>query len=121
MSKLFHTSLITAYCDLADEEALGTLSPDDKDFFSALLNRVNDISRRLEDLHDNLDILDGPSLEEFYELRNTTIEINDMQAKHMSSEDRERIIGNLSSREEQLPYSGKLWLDSLRDAQEKVR
>ena len=121
MSKIFSRALMIAYMDMEDDMLNQRLSPEDEQIWSNIGIRLNDIARHINDLGQNFNSLNRNQLAELKELEETQKEFDEIKAERMTAEKRQTIIDNLSTREEKLPLSGKIWLETLRKFQEPAK
>ena len=111
---------MTALVDMEQDALTGNLSPEDNDIYLSIVEREAKITERFETLYAGVQALDGPHIQELYALKETLEELNNMRAESLSSEERDNLVENLSAKEDDLPFSARMWLDSLRGAQRKI-
>ena len=121
MSKIFNSDLMSAYIDMAKDPA--NLSHEDEQIFLSIHKKKDRIQNRFIELFENFNSLDMDQLIELKELKDALDEMLEMEAQRTDSEEVQRIINYLSSKEETLPVLGKMRLDAFRKVQEtkKVR
>ena len=116
MSKIFNRALMIACVDMAD--CVSDLSEEDNEIRLTILARENRISRRCNELAQQVS-LSSSELDEFNELLATEKEFIEIRAQHMTTEQLESYVNSLSEAEESLPCVGKLTLQLYRETLEK--
>lgn len=116
MSKLMHSSLISAIVEMSDIYEI--LSYEDKEFFKTLINRAHRLADKLNYLYQNINSLNSSQLAEFNDLKEFEEEYDLICAQHLTTEELDEKIDNLSVGEEEMPISGKMRLYTFRKVSE---
>ena len=114
MSKIFNSALMNAIVDMEYDANNDVLSPEDKEVYNQLLARRSKLTIRLNGLAENVSSLDSAQLIELKELIDDAHEWNEIAAQRMTSEEIQRIVDNLASREMTMPMSGRIKLEVFR-------
>ena len=114
MSKIFNSALMNAIVDMEYDANNDVLSPEDKEVYNQLLARRSKLTIRLNGLAENISSLDSAQLIELKELIDDAHEWNEIAAQRMTSEEIQRIVDNLASREMTMPMSGRIKLEVFR-------
>ena len=113
MSKYISSLFMNAYLDMESDYFDGKISPENKEIWEVIQVKSDEIEERFETLCSKMDKLNNEQLAELKDLKDSIDEFNELKAQRLTNEERQQYIDNLTSRGNDLPLIGRLWLDAL--------